>query len=126
MEGWCCQLVKIESARDAFASVVAPIPISGTSAAIIETCGLNADRKRPNQHPGCVINGYRYWTLLRKLIGNPRLRVKRIRVVLQQLILLRFADSGKPNIQNRVWQVLRRHVESQGMRSNISIGTDNA
>ena len=126
MEGWCCQLVKIDTARDAFAVIVAPIPIGGTPPAIIETCGLKTERKRANQHPGCIVNGYRYRTVLRKLIRNPRLRVKRIRVVLQQLIPLRCADAVKPNIQNRVWQVLRHHVESQGMRFNISNGTDNA
>ena len=121
MEGWCPQLVKIEAARDVFTGIVAPIPIGGTCAAIVETCGLNAERECANQRPGRVKNGYRYRAVYGELIGNPGFGVKRIRVVLQQLIPLRLADAVKPDGQNRVCQVLRRHVESNGMRFNIAI-----
>ena len=87
MEGWCPQLVKIESACNVFTSIVAAIPVSGTFAAIIKAGRLNTERECANQHPGRVINGYRHRTVRGELIGNPGFGVERIRVVLQQLIL---------------------------------------
>ena len=57
MEGRGRQLVKIESARDAFSGIVAAIPVSGTVPTVIEACGLHSERKRANQHPGRVVNG---------------------------------------------------------------------
>ena len=100
---------KIDTTRNSFPEFITPIPISSTPPTIIKACGLKTERKCANQPTGCIINGCRYKTVFRELIWNPRLRVKRIRIVLQQLILRRFTDAIKSDRQNRVCEVLRGH-----------------
>ena len=95
------QLIKIDTTRNAFTDGITTIPIRSTTPTVVKACGLETERKRANQSTGCIINGYGYGSIFRELIGNPRLRVKRIRVVLQQQILRRSTDTVKPEGQNR-------------------------
>ena len=43
LEGGCCQLVEIDTTRNAFPEGIASIPIRRTPLTIIETCGLETE-----------------------------------------------------------------------------------
>ena len=77
------QLVEIETTRNAFTEGIASVPICCTTLTVVETRGLETERKGANQFPRCPIDGYGYIAVFGELVRYPRLRVKRVRVVLQ-------------------------------------------
>ena len=126
MERRCRQPVVVDAARHAFPVGVTPIPICGALPTIVEAGGLETERKRSNQRAGRAVNGYRHGAVFGELIRHPRLRIKRIRVVLQQLTPHRLTDAVKPDSQHRVRQVLGGYLKTAGLGFDISIRSGDA
>ncbi len=85
----CLQHDKIDAASDGLADFISTVPMGGAGSCPIEPGGLVAQVKLLDDPAERIVNRNRHLRRLAELIGNPRLRVEGVGIVLKQSGLFR-------------------------------------